>query len=328
MQIETLTLENLPGAAALWNAHAESAEMPHKRLAEEDFARKFLERAPGIAKVGFIAFAGGAAAGFAAGCRRAGAPAGYVTFVLVDRAHRRAGAGTALLRAVEQALGEADGAALTALEARFFNPENLEWIVPGTPGHDHPNAPGVDVAGPGYLFMKNNGYRDADMENSYYRCLAGFGLSPAIAGSIGELARQGLVIMYYDAAVHTGLEDLLDDLGSEDWRAILLANAERPGGGLPLLVVADGARVCGFAGPLDVQPSGRGWFAGIGMHSAYRKRGAGKALFSSLCVGLRDRGAGFMTLFTGEGNPARNIYESAGFKIVKTWAGMRKTVGG
>ena len=33
-----------------------------------------------------------------------------------------------------------------------------------------------------------------------------------------------------------------------------------------------------------------------------------------------------MTLFTGETNPARYIYQSAGFKIVKTWSDMEKVI--
>ncbi len=33
-----------------------------------------------------------------------------------------------------------------------------------------------------------------------------------------------------------------------------------------------------------------------------------------------------MTLFTGDNNPARNIYESAKFKIVKSGQVMRKIV--
>ena len=52
--------------------------------------------------------------------------------------------------------------------------------------------------------------------------------------------------------------------------------------------------------------------------------GAGTALFASLCMGLKDMGAEYMTLFTGENNPARNIYRAAGFKIVRTWANMRR----
>ena len=37
-------------------------------------------------------------------------------------------------------------------------------------------------------------------------------------------------------------------------------------------------------------------------------------------------GAGFMTLFTGETNPARNIYEAAGFSIVRSWTDMRREI--
>ena len=55
-----------------------------------------------------------------------------------------------------------------------------------------------------------------------------------------------------------------------------------------------------------------------------RGNGAGKVLFGRLCTGLRDLGAKYMTLFTGETNPARNIYEAQGFKIVRTWADMHK----
>ena len=72
--------------------------------------------------------------------------------------------------------------------------------------------------------------------------------------------------------------------------------------------------------------SGRGFFAGIGVHSEYRKYGLGKSLFSTLCQSLKDIGAGYMTLFTGETNPARRIYASAGFKIVKTWSDMQKDI--
>lgn len=329
MTIVGLTADRLEETAALWNTCAETDEMPHKKLDPAAFRAKFVTPVPGISKVNLLAVAGegGPVASFASGCRKAGSATAYVTFLLVGRQFRRSGVGTALLHGIEEALradAAAEGLVVAGLEARFFNPVTLEWVVPGTLGHDHPNAPGVDVAGKGYLFLKNNGYRDVDHENSYYRKLEGFAFTPAIERSLADLRQQGLTIELYDGARHRGLEELVDDLGSEDWRNILLVNAARPDGGLPLLIVADGSRVCGFAGPLDVQPSGRGYFAGIGIHSAYRQRGAGKALFSSLCMGLGDKGAKFMTLFTGESNPARGIYESAGFRIVKSWAGMRK----
>ena len=33
-----------------------------------------------------------------------------------------------------------------------------------------------------------------------------------------------------------------------------------------------------------------------------------------------------MSLYTGENNPARNIYEAAGFRIARAFADMRKEV--
>lgn len=321
MQIVPYEAGRLTEAAALWNSSAEG-ETPYKKLSEQEFTEKFVAPVEGVTKIALTAQEAGKMVGLALATRKAGAAIGYVTFILVEPSHRRRGVGTALLNAAEQAL-KAQGEGLTQIEARFFNPVTLEWVVPGTPRHDHPNSPGVDVAGPGYLFLKNNGYRDVDYENSYYLRLSDFRYLPAIEKRLAELKAEGVEITYYDKAKHRGLEELMDDLESEDWRQRVLGNEAQPNP-LPLLIVAAGDKVAGFAGPLDVQPSGRGYFAGIGVHSAFRQRGAGKALFSGLCMGLKEKGAAFMTLFTGEANPARNIYESAGFKIVRSWAGMRK----
>ena len=65
---------------------------------------------------------------------------------------------------------------------------------------------------------------------------------------------------------------------------------------------------------------------GIGVHSAYRGYGAGKVLFSSLCLQLSKLGADYMTLLPGDANSARRIYEKEGFKIVRSWANMRKEI--
>lgn len=164
------------------------------------------------------------------------------------------------------------------------------------------------------------------MMNAFHRKLDGYAHDAAVAERLQRLESEGLRITRYDGARHTGMTSLIDDLGSEVWRETLLTNAARPDGGLPVLILEDGNRMCGFAGPMDVQPSGRGYFNGIGIHSDYRRRGAGKALFSCLCKELGEMGAGFMTLFTSETNPARNIYEAAGFHVVKAWACMRKTL--
>ena len=55
-------------------------------------------------------------------------------------------------------------------------------------------------------------------------------------------------------------------------------------------------------------------------------RKAGKPVFCEMCARHRNGGADFMSLYTGEDNPARNIYESAGFRIVRSFADMRKAV--
>jgi GNAT superfamily N-acetyltransferase len=205
----------------------------------------------------------------------------------------------------------------------FFNPVMIPWVVPGTDA-DHPNAPGVDVACDGYLFLKNHGYRDIVYQNSYYLPLSDYRFPADIERRIECLAEDGLRITRYNPARHRGLDELFDDLGNDEWRGIIMENLARGEDADPVLIVEHDGRACGFTGPIRVQPSGRGYFAGIGVHSDYRKRGAGKVLFAALCMELKGIGASFMTLFTGETNPARGIYEAAGFRIVRTWADMRK----
>lgn len=269
-----------------------------------------------------VALAGEGA--FASGCYVPESGKAYVTFVGVSPERRRQGIGRAVLTALEEQLTALSGE--KKFECSFFNPMNFVWNVPGYPGHDHPNAPGVDVACGGYIFLKNCGYRDFAYQNSYHLNLSDYEYPKDIQDRIAQLKERGITITLFDPAKHTGLEELVEDLNSPIWKKELLSNAAKPGGGDPLLIVDQGGKVMGFTGPMAIQPSGRGYFAGLGVHSACRGGGAGKVLFSSLCASLRDMGASFLTLFTGETNPARNIYEAAGFSIVRTWADMRKEV--
>ena len=317
------TISDYAGAAAameLFNdcsAMGETLFRPFGTL--EDFHAFFLR---GTEDVIPVALAGEGA--FASGCYAKESGKTYITFIGVRPGCRRRGAGRAALEALEAELSALSGK--RTYEISFFNPMNLIWTVPGFPGHDHPNAPGVDVSGAGYLFLKNCGYRDFACQNSYHIDLPDYQLPEDIHNRAGALRERGIQITRYDPARHTGLEELMDSLGNPLWKKEILENAARPGGGDPLLIVDQGGRAMGFTGPLAVQPSGRGYFTGIAVHPDCRGGGAGKVLFSSLCESLRDMGAGYMTLFTGEANPARNIYEAAGFRIVRTWADMRKEV--
>lgn len=321
MDIVSMTQETAAVGCRLFNDAVQNGDMVYKPFEEKEFADFFLTPQDGFEKAAVIC----GQQGFAAGCRPNGSEKAYITMVAVEKESRRNGIGTALLQALEGKLSEM-GEKPAAFEIVFFNPMNLTWIVPGTPGHDHPNAPGIDVSTGGYLFFKNMGYRDFATQNSYYIKLAGYTPPQDIESRKQKLAEKGVTIETYDSAAHTGLDDLLKDLDSPLWTKEIGEEVAKPGGGRPLLVPIKDGVVAGFTGPLDRQPSGRGYFAGIGVHSGYRGYGIAKVLFSSLVSGLGDIGADYMTLFTGETNPARNIYEAAGFKIVRTWADMRKEV--
>lgn len=324
MKIERFNENDGKAAAALFDRYAET-EFVHKKLSEVDFIAQFVINDERVTKINLAAKADdGAFLGFANGCVKKGADIGYITFVLVEKEYRRQGIARQLLAELEKALAEV--AAITKYQIMFFNPITLTWIVPGTPGHDHPNAPGIDVASDAYIFFKNNGYLDSVFQNSFYLPLQNFTIKPEIQARIDALPQYELSICFYDPQKHFGMKELFDDLGSEDWKEIVMGNIAREGGGDPVIIAEHNGKAVGFTGPIHVQESGRGYFAGIGVHSEYRKYGLGKALFSTLCKSLKDIGAGYMTLFTGETNPARYIYQSAGFKIVKTWSDMEKVI--
>lgn len=322
---EMATREDAQTARELFNACVRAGEVLYKPFDDtEAFEAFFLRRPKEEATVVNLLWDDGSA--FASGCHVEATGKCYITFVAVSPDKRRQGRGREILAGLERRLKELSHGSAAACEIIFFNPMNLAWFLPGTAGHDHPNAPGVDVSGGAYLFFKNCGYRDYVYQNSYHIELTDYSFPEDIRQRIAALKEKGIEITLYDSAVHTGLEELMENLGNAIWTRDILGNAALPGGGNPLLIVNREGRAMGFAGPLSVQESGRGYFSGIAVHSDCRGNGAGKVLFSSLCGSLRDMGARFMTLFTGETNPARNIYEAAGFHIVRTWADMKKAI--
>ncbi len=263
--------------------------------------------------------------GFSTGCVPKGGKNGYITFVYVEPSWRRDRFGQALLEAVENAM-MTHHPELEKIDIVFFNPVQLPWQIPFTrQGHDHPCAPGVDMSSQAFLFFKNRGYRCYAYQNAYYQNLESYQYPPDILAKIDNLAKADIQVTYYDRTKHTGLAELFDDLQNPGWKKAILANEGKGEQALPLLVAVYQDRlVCGYTGPLSVSPSGRGCFHGIGVHHDYRQHGAGKVLFSTLCMALKEQGSTFMSLYTGEDNPARNIYEAAGFKIVRSFADMRK----
>lgn len=314
----------------LWNRHA-GTEMPYKPFTEETFRHKFIGNPHFSYKGAFVGIENGEVIAFANGIfKKEFLPdethentPGYLTFVLVDREHRRKGYGSKMLEAVEDYFKEHGKKEIQVI---FFNPINLEWNIPGTDGHDHPNAPGVDMDSVGYKFLKSHGYEERTREVSMYLDLSKFELPSKTISKLDELKSMGISIEYYEAKKHPeGFDELFDNLKHEHWRRDIQDNLALKDPH-PILVASDRGKICGFAGPIAVEPSGRGWFCGIGVDPRYEGKGIGTTMFFMLMKSFKEIGAEFSSLFTGEKNPAKKMYDRAGFDVVKTWATMRKEI--
>ncbi|MFD1405118.1 GNAT family N-acetyltransferase [Robinsoniella peoriensis] len=314
-------------AYRMFSQSCKEKEMLHLPLSRETFEDKFLKQKEEMEKITLLLDDGIA---FASGVVDHLTGKLFVTMVITDKSCRRKGFGRAVLSALEKQLMERGHK--TELEISFFNPVGLPWGVPGKEAVTHPNTPGVDIQSDAYIFLKNCGYRDFAMQNSYYLNLSDYQVPDEMDEKSIQLSEEGFSFTFFDPSVHRGMEKMMQDFQNPLWEKEILnatlsdSNIDAHGnkGGRPILVPVYQGRVCGFAGPLDVEESKRGYFAGIGIDEAFRGKGLAKVLFCFLCSGLKEKGAEYMTLFTGENNPARNIYESVGFSIIHTWADMRK----
>lgn len=306
-------------ACELFNETIQDKEVLYQELSFEEFCEMFFKEQEKIHKITVSEENGRA---FASGCIDERSGKSFITFVAVDKKERRKGLGKAVLEELEKQIRE-KGENKT-LEISFYNPTAFTWEVPGEKGVTHPNAPGVDMSSGAYLFLKNCGYRDFAMQNSYYLPLSQYEYPQDMAERKEALREKGYTFTIYDKEKHTGMEEMLKALNSAEWERDILGEPPVSEGGRPILVPVQGNRVCGFTGPLAAEESGRGYFAGIAVSPDDRGNGLAKVLFCALCTGLKEIGAGYMTLFTGENNAARNIYEAAGFSIVRSWADMRK----
>jgi len=270
--------------------------------------------------------------GFAAGNTVPGSPNGYITCIVTK--FERRNIGKSLLAELESGLLRVNPA-LTKYRIIFYNPALLRWTVPETDGALHPGMPAMDVGSRAYVWFQNMGYRNFVYLNAYYKKISGNDVTypEKIARKMAENEQRGLRITQYDRTKHGSFLPLIESLGSADWRGAILRNEAREHP-LPMTVAVDEsspdengrAFVCGFAGPMERQDCGRGYFAGIGIHADYRNRGLGSTLFAGLCRGLAETGADYMTLFTGESGAARKIYEAAGFRAARSFAGMEKVI--
>jgi ribosomal protein S18 acetylase RimI-like enzyme len=330
MEIKSFNDSYINGVLDLWNKSCNN-EMSYKPFTEESFRNKFINNVHFSYEGTFVGMEDGKIIGFANGLyKKEFLPGenfentpGYLTFVLVDQHYRNKGYGSLLLKAVEDFL---IGSGKKTIQIIFFNPINLEWFIPGSDNkHDHPNAPGVDIDSYAFEFFKKHHYMVRTREAAMYLDLAKFELDEKSLKKLAQLREKGITIEYFNANKHHGFDSLFDDLRHELWRKEIKDNLslDRP---YSIVVAADKGKICGFAGPIEVQQSGRGKFSGIGVDSKHQGLGIGKMLFFMLCESFKAEGAGFMSLFTGIENNAKRMYDAAGFNVVKTWAVMKKEI--
>lgn len=248
--------------------------------------------------------------------------ASYIPFVVVRRAYQRKGYGTKILNELINYLKTNNKKYIRQL---FFSPISLEWRVNNTNNHIHPNTPAVLYNSEYYFFLINNGfYINGDNQNAYYLNIENFKLNDKLLKIENDNLKDGYKIEIYNKEVHYGEEELFNDLNNIPWLNAFRHNVLNEN--YPMLVVVKENKILGWTGPIYTKENKRGYFSGIGISPKVRSKGLGALLFNKLIVELKNIGAIYMTLFTGENNSAKYIYEKAGFKIVNTFAILRKDI--
>ena len=329
MNIRLFDKKDIPAILALWNGCVEREEVLYRPLKEAYFEEKFLEfQGTQI----FVCEKGGALVGLLAGCRQVSFLPGqteentpaYLSVIMVAPEARNQGAGSALLEKFEQHF--------TAMGKKIFAvssicPINLDWVIPGTPGHEHNNMPGMDEGCLGYEFLKKRGYGVYVREVAMYLNLADYEKKPEVEEKRAQLAAQGIKAGLYDVNEKAEFDGMCDRVGSEYWRSVLQEETAKENPRPILAAVADG-HIVGFTGPVDRQENGRGWFTGICTDPLYERRGIAGVLFNDLMGEFIKVGAAYSTLFTGTDNHAQRLYLKTGFRPARYFAIMKKTLEG
>ncbi|WP_346780543.1 GNAT family N-acetyltransferase [Paenibacillus sp. PastF-1] len=206
-------------------------------------------------------------------------------------------------------------------EVLFFNPVKLKWNIPSAPQHEHNNAPGISKDQPLYAALIARGYVDRATQCGMYLRLGNFSIPEDIAGKERKANREGYRVALYAPAVHKGLESMLAALQNPQWEKDVVAYVRD---GEPLVAAVYGDEVVGFAGPIILEPDGRAFFCGIGVHPEYEGHGLGSVLFFRMVEAFQNAGCQYISLFTGSNNPALRIYQKAGFHVEKQFSILRR----
>lgn len=319
MEFKNFNINYLEEVVNLWNESVVPVSV-FKKFTTETFTNKFLRNVYFDAEGFKLLLDEGKLVGFGHAIVNSNEQApGFITCIAVDKKYQRQGFGTRILHELEMYL-KSKGKAVIRLY--FGNPINLEWYIPDTRS-DHPGAPGVVFNSAYYYLLMNNGYNTNGQLDGYCLDITNYELPQKVIDKEKENAALGYNITIYDPEKHHGFEELFAALKNPGWYEAVKNNLSlaKPH---PMLIVEKEGRILGWTGPMYPQESGRGYFAGIGVHPETQGHGLGKALFCELVYYSKRYGAKFMSFFTGSDNLARNIYLYAGFKIVQSFAILRK----
>lgn len=321
--IRHFSKDDLQSITALWNRRAvRDGFVGHT---PESFSALFLDNRYFTQQHTFI-LEEPSGIGFACGCTGDDLPygheRGYFTCLVLDDPVDTPEYTSILLSQMEKSFVDAGKRVSDIL---FFNPIHLPWLIPNTNGHQHNNAPGVPTDTKLYRRLLDYGYLERGRECAMYLNLEQFSLPASVEEKNRALRKMGYHISVYDPTRCFGLSEMLDTLKNPVWINEILESAHN---GIPFITADCQGRVVGFAGPVYPEKTGRGYFTGIGVSPYCEGKGLGTQLFYYLCDLEKKKGAAYMSLFTGENNPARRIYAGAGFSSVRSFAIMRKELKG
>ena len=258
----------------------------------------------------------------------------FLTLLMVSPGMRLQGIGKQLLQVV---VNHARQMKKKHIVISGDSPCHLTWLIPGTQGHDHNNAPGVWKEGPFCAWLTSHGFHVHGEEISLYLPLSSFRWNPELDVLKQKLEAEGILTGTWHPSMGRDFDGMCDRVGSEYWRHVLRTETDawirqapnadpdlwpdgrKPAGPRPLLTAVRDGQIIGFTGPVDRQESGRGWFTGICVDPLFEKRGIATLLFHLLLRAFQEKDALFCSIFTGAENHAQRIYLRAGFRVTSHW---------
>ena len=314
MKIRKFMKEDLPAVVDLWNTSLGKDGKEGWYLEENLLSEEKLEKAvkgPNSDPMGiFVACDGRKITGFGKGAvkkyksyedEKPGDLPGYLERLIVAPEYRRKGAGTEFLRNIESFV-KAEGK--DKIEISYYFP-----AVTGVP---------VLPKTPEYEFLLKKGYNPLVREIKLRLVFRNFTLRDEIIKTREVLRQEGIEIRYFKKGDKNSFSMLMEKYFPDWWNGFFKTNMERE---KPVLIAADGDRVAGFVGPVNVEENRRAGFA-PGVDPEYRKRGIGRILVNLWADEVKKMGAEESIIETVADNySAQHIYFDMGYEKIGEFIG-------